>query len=94
MILGIHVGFDYARGRTPMIRRCAPGILDQLYSAELFQNNTTPVFRRTNWLESAPAVATVLVAQNAKPSIPIPAQRVWTELISVVPDMRPQSAVY
>jgi hypothetical protein len=79
MILGINIDFGYARGRTRMIRRCAPGILDQLYPAELFQNNTTPVFRRTNWLESAPAVATVLVAQNAKPPIPIPAEPMWTE---------------
>ncbi len=62
-----------------MIRRSAPHVIDQLYPAEFFQHNTTPVCRRTDRLESALAVTAVLVAQHAKPSFPIPAQPVRAE---------------
>ncbi len=68
-----------ANGSAQCATRPRSAVPDQFYSAELFQNNTTPVLRRTNGLESAPAVATVLIAQNAKSPIPISAEPVRAE---------------
>ncbi len=62
-----------------MIRRRAPGIFHQFHPAEFLQHNTTPVCRRTCWLQPALAFAAVLIAEDAKPSFPIPAQSVRTK---------------
>ena len=79
LILRIDIGVDHTRSRPRMIRRCTPGTLRYSHPAEFLQRNTTPVRRRAQRVESAPAVATVLVAEYTKLSLPISAQPVRTK---------------
>ena len=56
-----------------------PRAVEQLYLAEILYCQAAPVIRCTSGLETAFAVATILVAQHLEPSISVPAQHVGTE---------------
>src|SRR5262249_56838438 len=59
-----------------MIWGWAPGPFHYFLPAEFLQRHTTPVCRRARRLESALAIAAVLVAQYAELPFPIAAQSV------------------
>ena len=68
-----------------MVFCCLPRAIEQLHPAEILYCEATPVIRSTGGLETAFAVASVLVAQHLKPSMFIPAQQVRAEQPSASP---------
>jgi hypothetical protein len=72
----IHIEFDIfdAGLRSRMVVCCLPRAIEQLHPAEILYGEATPVLRSTGGLETAFAVASVLVAQHLEPSMFVPAQ--------------------
>ena len=72
----IHIEFDFFdTGLVPrMVFCCLPRAIEQLHVTEILYCEATPVIRSTDGLETAFAVASVLVAQHLEASMFIPAQ--------------------
>ena len=72
----IHIEFDFfdAGLRPRMVFCCLPRAIEQLHLTEILYCEATPVIRSTGGLQTAFAVASVLVAQHLEPSMFVPAQ--------------------
>ena len=72
----IHIEFDFFdAGLGPRVIFCGlPRAVEQLHGAEIVYCQAAPVIRCTRGLETAVAVASVLVAQHLEPSLFVPAQ--------------------
>src|SRR5712691_12677942 len=83
----MHVEFDlFDAGLGPRVIFCGlPRAVEQLHLTEILYCEATPVIRSTGGLETAFAVASVLVAQHLEPSMFVPAQQVRTEQPSASP---------
>jgi hypothetical protein len=79
IVFGIDIGIDYAGGGARVVRGCPPRTVEQFDSTQLLQGNTAPVGRRSRRLETAFALAAVLITEDSKPALPVPPQPVWTE---------------
>src|SRR5215203_1168063 len=76
LILGVDICVDDTTGRPGVIRRGFPRTAQQLYLPQLFENDATPILRRSHRAQTALALATVLIAQHARLAHAIPAQPV------------------
>src|ERR1017187_8883652 len=79
LIFRIHIYFRDAGLWTGMVGRCVPNVFEQLHPAEFLQRNAAPVCRRPRCLQSAAALASILVAQHTSLAVVIPAQSVRAE---------------
>jgi len=83
----IDIEFDFVDAVLgPGVIFCGlPRTVDQLHVSEILYCQTAPVIRCTRRLETANAVAAVLVAQHLEPPTFVPAQQVRTEQPSSSP---------
>ena len=76
--------FDTCLGPR-VVFSCLPGAVKQFHLAEVLYCQAAPVIRFPRGLETAFAIASVLVAQHLEPSTSVPAQQVRTEQPSASP---------
>ena len=78
---GIHIEFDFFDAVLgPRAIVCGlPRAVEQLHLAEILYCQAAPVIRCTRGIETAFAIATILVAQYLEPSISVASEEVWTE---------------
>jgi hypothetical protein len=74
LIFGIDFGHYNAGLRAGMVWRCPPPPASQHHTAQTLHGNTTPVFRRSLWLQPTLTRPTVLVTQRPKFAITVPTQ--------------------
>jgi hypothetical protein len=74
LIFGVNICLHHASRWTRMVWGGLPGTVQQFYSAQLLENDTTPILGRTYRPQSTLALATILITEHARLSQTIAAQ--------------------
>jgi hypothetical protein len=77
MIVSLDIGIGNTGRGTGVVRRCVPRAFQNTYRTESLQRNASPVRRRTGWLKAALAFPAVLITQDPKLPLLVPAQSMW-----------------
>src|SRR5215468_10818500 len=65
LILGIDICLHHASRWARVVRGGLPGVVHQLYPAQLLENHARPIFRRSDRPQSALTLASILITEHA-----------------------------